>query len=140
MPRLIAVTTTGATQASHDALPFGMKGFYSYALRQPHADKLGMERLLQHAMGKPWVEKVEPDEEILPSGWRTEYPEAGWLPRIVVVRPAFLTNGEEKGIYRASTEEFASWTVSRRDVAHFVGKRLLAEWGAWSGKIVNVGY
>jgi len=139
MPRLVAVTTTGATKASHDSLPFGFKLFYSYALNLPHVDKLGMERLLQHAMGKKWEEGVEPEEEILPAGWQEHYPPAGWLPQTVIIRPALLTDGEAAGNYKVSTDEFPSYTISRKDTAHFIGTRLLPEWSQWSNKILNLG-
>ncbi|CAG8736918.1 9921_t:CDS:2, partial [Acaulospora colombiana] len=139
MPKLVAITTTGATKASHDALPFSFKIFYSYALNQPHVDKLGMERLLQYAAGMEWKEGVEPAEEILPKGWEQHYPPAGWLPQIVIVRPALLTDGEAKQKYKASTDEFASYTISRKDTGHFIGQRVVSEWETWSGKIVNVG-
>jgi hypothetical protein len=127
MPRLIAVTSTGVTKVSHDNLPFGLKLFYSYALQSPHADKLGMERLLQHAMGRKWEEEAEPSEEVLQPGWERNYPPFGWLPETVIVRPALLTNGDAVVKYKVSTEEFASYTISRRDTAHFIGTRLLPE-------------
>lgn len=139
--RVVAVTSTGVTKASHDALPFGFKTFYSYALHSPHVDKLGMERLLQSAMGRTWSEGVEPQEEILPKGWEKNYPAEGWLrDRVVIVRPALLTDGDEKRDYKVSDEEFGSYTISRRDVGHFIGARLTRdEWNSWKGKIVNVG-
>jgi len=139
MPRMIAVTSTGVTKSSHDHLPVAMKAFYSYGLRSPHADKLGMERLLQHAMGMTWTENVEPVQEVLQVGWENEFPPTGWLPNIVIVRPALLTDGEAAHRYRASTDEFSSYTITRKDTAHFIGERLPAEWETWSGKIVNVG-
>jgi hypothetical protein len=139
MPRVVAITTTGATKDSHDALPFGFKAFYSYALNSPHRDKLGMERLLQYGIGLEWKEQDEPAEEILPSGWQQHYPPTGWLPNTVIVRPAFLTDGEAKQRYRVSTDEFASYVISRKDMGHFIGKRLMSEWDTWCGKIVNVG-
>lgn len=138
---MIAITSTGVTKDSHDALPFGFKLFYSYGLASPHADKLGMERLLQYAMGKEWKENIEPSEDILPSPsiWTKEYPPTGWLPELVIVRPAFLTDGEEVHQYKVSMDEFASYTISRKDMGHFIGKKLMDEWNTWSGKIVNVG-
>ncbi|KAG9046595.1 hypothetical protein FS842_000839 [Serendipita sp. 407] len=140
MPRLVAVSSTGITKKSHDTLPFVMRQMYTYMLPSPHADKLGLERLLQHAMGRPWEENVEPNEEVLPSDWKKDYPAAGFLPNMVVVRPAFLTDGRETGTYKVSPDDFSSYTISRRDVAHFIGKRLLPEFDTWSGSIVNVGY
>lgn len=137
--RLIAVSSTGITKESHDKLPFGLKSFYSYALHSPHADKLGLERLLQWAMGKQWKEGVEPSETVLSPDWQKSYPPIGWLPNLVVVRPAFLTDGEAKGQYKVSTDEFSSYTVSRKDMGHFIGVRLVEEWDMWRGKIVNVG-
>ncbi|KAG8809089.1 hypothetical protein FRC17_003624 [Serendipita sp. 399] len=140
MPRLIAISSTGITKESHDMLPFAMKMMYTYMLPSPHADKLGLERLLQHAMGLPWKEKIEPKEEVLPSDWEKDYPAPGFLPEVVVVRPAFLTDGPETGKFKVTETETPFYTISRRDVAHFIGERLLAEFDTWSGKIVNVGY
>jgi len=90
MPRLIAVTLTRVTKASHDSLPFAFKLFYSYVLRSPHVDKLGMECLLQYAMGRKWEEGTEPSEEVLQPRWEQSYPPFGWLPEMVIVRPALL--------------------------------------------------
>ncbi|CAG7847257.1 SubName: Full=Uncharacterized protein {ECO:0000313/EMBL:CCA69402.1} [Serendipita indica DSM 11827] len=139
-PRMIAISSTGITKASHDALPVTMRLMYNVLLPAPHADKLGLERLLQYAMGRRWEENAEPEDSILPKGWEDSLPPAGFMPDIVVVRPAFLTDGEAKHEYKVSPDEYASYVISRKDVAHFIGERLLTEWSTWSGKIVNLGY
>lgn len=58
---------------------------------------------------------------------REGLPEFGTLKKILVVRPALLMDGERKAGkkgkdigYKVSEQELGGWTVSRKDVAHFV--------------------
>lgn len=141
LPRIVAVTSTGLTPENTSSLPLAMRVFYR-VLHSPHKDKQGAERILAHALGQP-----EPEEHILPENWdQTEgLPGKGELKRVVVVRPALLTDGECKGKYRIKAEGDLAvkggYTVSRKDVAHFIAERLLgAEWDALEGKGVNVAY
>lgn len=89
----------------------------------------------------------EPEEHILSEKWdETEgLPGKGELKRVVIVRPALLTDGECKEKYRLRSERDLAvkggYTVSRQDVAHFIAERLLGEeWDALEGKGVNVAY
>ena len=43
MPRMAAISSTGITEASHQALPLAMKLMYNILLPSPHADKFGLE-------------------------------------------------------------------------------------------------
>lgn len=135
---------------SHDALPLLLKPLYGYLLRSPHIDKVGMERAVAHTAGWTWEEE-EPKSEIVGEGWKERVGEAGWLKEVCVVRPALLTDGEckadkepgkkNKEPYRAELKEVESgYTVSRRDIAHFVVERALKEWDTWNGKCVRVAY
>ena len=82
-------------------------------------------------------------------------PEEGSLGRVVIVRPAFLTAGPCKGDeidgsdkkvgqrgYRVFDDEKSSegWTISRRDVAHFISEQALEDWDRYEGKRVTVMY
>lgn len=64
---------------------------------------------------------------------------------MVIVRPALLTDGECKEKYRIKAEGDLAvkggYTVSRKDVAHFIAEKLVGEeWDALEGKGVNVAY
>lgn len=147
------ITTTGATRASHDNLPLLWKPFYSWALALPHADKLGMERVLTRCMGQKWDDR-EPDTKILDAKWYEDpdTPAEGELKHIVIVRPALLTDGDcvadapkkGKAPYKFGTDEelkaHNGYTVSRQDVAHFLVEEAWPNFDRWEGKRVNVRY
>ena len=107
-------------------------------LDQPHADKAGVEQVAAYSVGRDWQ---EPDATglVLPEGWRERLGDhPGWLKSIVVVRPALLTNGPETAKYRVL--DSSSYTVSRRDVAHFIVRKVISEWSTYEGKAVTVAY
>ncbi|GLB38000.1 hypothetical protein LshimejAT787_0410510 [Lyophyllum shimeji] len=162
-PRIITISSTGLTRTSHAALPCPLKPLYAYLLASPHRDKVGAERVVSHLAGWPWntAEDGEPVPEVLdPRGaWKDGegMPAEGALKGdVLVVRPALLTDGEclaEKGhegegegnkegtrAYRVSEEELGGWTVSRRDVAHFVVDAALNRWEEYRGKRVSIAY
>lgn len=60
-PKVIAATSTGVTKDS--PIPLVYRPLYGYLLRGPHADKLGLERILAHATGREWDDK-QPREDI----------------------------------------------------------------------------
>lgn len=153
-PKLILISSTGLSKSAHNALPLAMKPMYAYLLRSPHKDKLGMERVVHYA-AHGWVwpkEDGEPLVTILPPGWKSKLDgeraeDGGFLTDVVVVRPSMLTDGDckadKKGdkAYRAEEKEVASgYTVSRRDVAHFIVEKCLPRWEKWNGKCVRVAY
>ncbi|KAI0374588.1 hypothetical protein BV20DRAFT_378634 [Pilatotrama ljubarskyi] len=152
-PRFVVVTSRGITRVSHETLPLALKGFYNYALGGPHADKLGAERVLAHVMGVPWAQE-EPLPTILPSDWKTlpGLPAEGELRRVVIVRPALLTNGacqgdevEKKGKSKAPYKAVAGeidggYTISRQDTAHFIVNGAVRDWKKWEGKGVCLVY
>ncbi|KAJ8457493.1 hypothetical protein ONZ45_g18290 [Pleurotus djamor] len=152
LPKIVAISSSGLTKQGHDALPLALKPVYGYLLRLPHKDKLGLEVLAHHAAGMPWNgrEDGEPSEEILEKHWkeRPGMPKEGEVPRILVVRPAWLTDGEseaEKGDrnppYRVSEgKELSGYTVSRKDVAHFIVEAVIDRWSEFENKSVHIVY
>ncbi|KAG8902305.1 hypothetical protein FRB99_004644 [Tulasnella sp. 403] len=139
--KFVVITSSGITQSSHDDLPCVMKPMYSVLLKSPHADKLGMEKLLHHSSGSSavWIE-AGPKKEILATGWESRVGEKGWLKHLVIVRPSFLTDGPETGVYQVGEDLKKRYTISRRDVAHFIGGTLLEKWDEFEGKGVVIGY
>ena len=82
----------------------GMRAMYGYLLRQPHADKQGVEVLLARASGLAVDETMTPPEGVLPQDWESDasFPAPGAVHgNIVIVRPALLSDGpclsEKKG-------------------------------------------
>ncbi|KAI0035633.1 hypothetical protein K488DRAFT_42793 [Vararia minispora EC-137] len=152
--RIIAVTSTGLSSASHNALPLPMRPVYSYLLGPAHADKIGAEALLARASGS--VAPAKAPENILQKGWEDTFnvPAGALAEKVVVVRPAMLTDGKcvadtdpkaGKPPYRVRAEGDlpvqGGYTISRRDTAHFVAERLLGdEWDTWKGKGVALAY
>ncbi|KAF9447902.1 hypothetical protein P691DRAFT_801664 [Macrolepiota fuliginosa MF-IS2] len=163
-PKIITISSTGLTPTSHSSLPILLKPLYGYFLIGPHADKLGGERVLHHCTsGWSWnsASSGEPAEGILPSEWeKTEgLPKESSLSGVVVIRPSLLTDGEclgdaydtaikqgkggkkAKKPYKVSAEkELGGYTVSRKDVAHFVLDLVLNRWAEFENKIVNISY
>ena len=155
-PKFIFVSSTGLTKASHAELPILLKPLYSWLLQIPHADKLGLERIVHHAAGKPWVDP-EPEPEIMNESvgdgadWksRSGLPAAGSLKNWIVVRPALLTDGKcegdkanrkDKPYKIVEGDGYKGYTVSRADVAHFIAEDAILHWDQWNGKILAVGY
>jgi hypothetical protein len=65
----------------------------------PHRDKVGAEHVISHCAGWDWntVEDGEPSQDIMGADdWmlREGLPAAGSLKRVLVIRPALLTNGD----------------------------------------------
>ena len=91
-------------------------------------------------------------EDILGSGWQDALPDPGSVKDIVVIRPALLVDGECKADkaqggkgkgkepYRVREGDIGGWTVSRKDVAHFVVEGALGDWQKWAGKCVSIAY
>ena len=120
-----------------------MKPVYGIVLQVPGADKLAMERLIGNAAGQPaWGDDSPPE-----AGEVTEQP---WLSA-VIVRAATLTDGECRGDdakirgsgkqpYRTGELLPSSYTVSRKDVAHFIVEDAIPHFDKYKGRIVDVGY
>ncbi|KAF8350381.1 hypothetical protein F5887DRAFT_1069405 [Amanita rubescens] len=115
---------------SIDALEYNatvLRPVYSYLLDQPHKDKLGVERLAFHCLSK-----------------------FGSFSNVLIVRPALLTDGEcvadklehagKKKPYRVGSEEISGYTVSRKDVAHFIVEDALKNWEKYRDTIATIVY
>jgi len=145
LPKLILVSSIGLNKASYKSLPLLLKPMYGYVIEGPLADKLGMERAVARAAGWEWKDE-QPPAGILPGDWEARLPDVGFEKHVLVVRPTMLTDGKckaDKGgnaAYRVSKQELGSYTVSRRDVAHFIVEQALKDWEKYEGSIINVGY
>jgi hypothetical protein len=140
-PKIVVVSSNGATQASHVALPCPLRATYPWALSGPHADKNAMERVLAHVGGREWAE-AEPKTALLSEHWAADEmtPGLGALPDIVVVRLALLTDGECRGLYRVGEGQRDYYRISRKDVAHFIVEGALKDWARWKGQCVAIAY
>jgi hypothetical protein len=58
----------------------------------------------------------------------------------MIVRVALLTDGKEKGVYKVGAGEVEGWTVSRRDVAHFIVDAVTNRWEQYGGRQVSIAY
>jgi hypothetical protein len=149
-PRIITLSSTGTTRTSHSALPLPVKLLYGL-LTVPHKDKVGSERVVSHCAGWTW-DDAEPGDDIMGPDWKNRegLPAASSLKRALLIRAAMLTDGEclaekdnagkRKQAYRVSERDFGSWTVSRKDVAHFVVDAVLNRWDEFENKRVNIAY
>ena len=115
----MAVTSMGVTPESHATIPLALKPLYNGLLPAIHADKLGMERLLSHCGGLPWLSKNEPNKEILPDGWQSApgLPAQGDLKHVVVIRPCRLV-GIGEGI------EITLQSIAKAEVVEGYGGKL----------------
>ncbi|KAI6103401.1 amino acid permease-domain-containing protein [Pisolithus sp. B1] len=121
-PKIIVISSTGLTRASHNNLPLLLKPLYGYLLRVPHKDKCGVEEVLAHCVGWPWEERDSPGPEILGPNWKERVPGDGQLK-------------SNKQAYRVNEGDLSgSYTVSRKDVAHFVVEGVIKDWDTWQGK------
>lgn len=148
-PKIITISSTGLTRASHKNLPLLLKPLYGYLLQVPHKDKCGAEEILAHCAGWPWEECDSPGPEILGANWKERVPDGGQLKSVVVIRPALLTDGEcradeasrNKQAYRVNEGDLSgSYMVSRKDVAHFLVEGVIKDWDTWQGKRVSIAY
>jgi hypothetical protein len=156
--KIITISSTGVTKKSYASLPLPLKPIYGYLIEGPHKDKLGAERIVAHLADWPWDAKRdgEPGEDLMGEGeWmkREGLPEKGALKGcVVVVRPALLTDGEcradetgkkgkGKAPYRVEEGDLkGSYTISRKDVAHFLVEGVVTKWDDWKGKCVSIAY
>jgi hypothetical protein len=139
-PKILIVSSTGLTPQSKRVMPLLLRPLYGWILHHAHADKRGLESILFHAMGKEYEQGQTPGEPILKPDWKSELPAEGWAKHAVVIRSAWLTDGEERGVYRATVGDRYAWYVSRRDVGHFIAEELTPNWEKYDGNIVTVGY
>jgi len=152
-PNIIAISSSGLTRISHEKLPLMLKPIYNYVLPVMHADKRGVEEVLAYCAGWEWETEDSPGAEVLGGDWKAsvDLPAPGSLKSVVVVRPALLTDGACRadtwepsstsgGPYKVQEGDLVKrWTVSRKDVAHFVVE-VVRGWDEWEGKRVSIAY
>lgn len=152
---MVIISSNGLTHTSHKSLPLALKPVYGYLLAAPHEDKVGAERALRYSTGWDWnsQEDGEPTSEIMGENWteREGLPAPGSLKNVLLIRPALLTDGkctaeDEKKIEKKKTYRVAdgdvpgAWTVSRRDVAHFVVDAITNKWSEYADKCVCIAH
>ncbi|KAG1850879.1 hypothetical protein F4604DRAFT_1746006 [Suillus subluteus] len=147
-PEIIAISSAGIMQASHKSLPLPIKLLHSF-ISVPHKDKRDMEEVVAHSAGREWDARDNAADEILGVGWTSRVSNTGELKSIAVIRPALLTDGvcradikgEGSEAYRVKAGDLtSSWTVSRRDVAHFIVEGVVKHWQEWEGKCAAIAY
>jgi len=110
--RVVVVSALGA-RGSDVQLPWWIRHFAMFLLQQPMKDHDDQENVL---------------EELITDD-----------PRRLVVRPVQLTDGDLIGSHFASAEQVVpSSTISRKDVARFIGDQLFDSTPSWWGKCVAV--
>ena len=158
-PKVIAITSIGVTKDS--PIPLVYKPLYGYLLRGPHADKLGLERVLAHVGGRGWDNKEPRDDITTVDGvkWqdRTNLPAPGSLEVLVIRPPAFVESkqkpapssstgndsdakkDDEKPGYRVGSSELGgTYKISREEVAHFIAENAMKDWDQFKGKCITV--
>ncbi|KAL1412844.1 hypothetical protein Q8F55_000593 [Vanrija albida] len=119
-PRLVAISSMGIGD-NHGAMPLALR------------DKEGLEYLVRRAArGLPTPDAVPP-VVAEPAAVREDF-----LPEVVVVRPALLTDGSGGHAVKAAADAY-TYYVSRADVGRFVATRCL-QGEEWANKAPVVGY
>lgn len=124
------ISSNGLGDQGHADLPLTLKPLYGWLLKEPHEDKVEMEKEVHAAAGIQHVD-FNPDGN-----------NEGRLGNVVIVRPALLTDGVakgEEGAVRAGERLEKCWTVSRKDVGWFVAGECLTG-DKWKNKGVTIGY
>jgi len=165
-PKIIAITSIGVTKDS--PIPLVYKPLYAYLLRGPHADKLGLERVLAHASGRAWNDK-EPREDITTVDgvkWqdRPGLPSSGSLEVLVIRPPMFVefkqksvpppaattsepssgegepeTKKEEGMKYRVGGPQLSgTYSISREELGHFIAENAVKNWDQFKGQAITV--
>jgi len=150
LPKVIILSTIGVTSSSRSQAPFVLNILYGYLISHPIQDKLGSERVIYHCAGWNWDPKDgEPKEDLMGEGWqeRDGLPAPGELKNAMVVRPALLNDGEcvaDSGKagppYRAAEGHLKGWSISRKDVAHFIFDAVTNHWDEYGNKQVSIAY
>ena len=150
LPKVITLSAIGVTPSSRSQAPLPLTIFYSYLISRPLQDKLGMERVIYHCAGWNWSPKNgEPKEDIMGDGWqkRDGLPASGQLKNAMVLRPAVLNDdecvadsGKAGPPYRAAEGHVKGWSISRKDVAHFIFDAVTNHWDEYGNKQVSIAY
>ncbi|TXT15854.1 hypothetical protein VHUM_00357 [Vanrija humicola] len=133
-PRVVAVSSMGIGD-NHALMPLPLRILYPWLLHTPHQDKEGLEYLLQRAASALPTPRDVPS--VLSASDAATAPEA-FLPEVVVVRPALLTDGAGEHEVKAAEDAY-TYYVSRADVGRFIARRCLIG-DEWVNKMPVVGY
>lgn len=128
-PVVLAISTTGldAPHGGKQDVPFGLRTFYYYVLKEPHRDKHMMEQLLTDAS----------KNQVLFQG-------------LVIARPTLLTSsgiiqpGAKKTV-KAGTElePVTGYLIAREDVGRWIWENILSSSDRgkkWYGRKVSLAY
>lgn len=87
-----------------------------------------MEKLINTGAGMHHVDFNPKDED------------RGLVGNVIIVRPAFLTDGEAKGVenLRKGERVPGAWTISRKDIGLFITKECLDADSKWRCRGVTV--
>lgn len=150
LPKIITLSASGVSRSSRAKVPFALKPLYGYLIKNPLQDKLGMERVIYHCAGWEWnAEDGEPNEDIMGKDWkhREGLPSPGTLKNATIVRGAMFNDGECRAEspgntqpYRAGEGEVGGYSISRKDVAHFIFEAVIKNWEKYGNKQVSVAY
>lgn len=114
--------------------------FYSWVLGVPHRDKESLEYLLMRASAVPFTHPTS--MSALLTQEQVDSTKAGFIPEVVIVRPAFMPGGDEppRDKERIQTAEDAYvYTVRRSEVGRFIAQECLTG-DRWVGMGPVVGY
>jgi hypothetical protein len=102
-------------------LPFPHSMLYPLALGSPHWDKLATKRIVSHVSDSAWFDAADASatDKLVPDNWAVRAGPVGSSTNVVIVRPAFLTDGDATGVYRANPLGAGLKAISQKDVAHF---------------------
>ncbi|KAL7424042.1 hypothetical protein Q5752_001627 [Cryptotrichosporon argae] len=110
-PRVVAVSSMGIGD-SHGAMPLAMRILYPLAISAPHADKEGLEYMCPRDT----------------------------LREVVIVRPAFFTDGEALGPDNTKADEkLRTYTISRKEIGRWIADEAV-QGDKWANKRPIVGY
>ena len=150
LPKVITLSTLGVSRSSRSQVPFLLNIVYGYMISHPLQDKLGAERVIYHCAGWNWNPKDgEPKEDLMGEKWqeRDGLPAPGQLKNAMIVRPAMLNDGDcvaDSGKagspYRAAEGNVKGWSISRKDVAHFIFDAVTNHWDEYGNKQVSIAY
>lgn len=150
LPKIITLSAIGVSRSSRAQVPFLLNFLYGYMISLTLQDKLGSERVIYHCAGWDWNPKDgEPKEDIMGKGWqeRDGLPAPGQLKNAMVLRPAVLNDGEcvaDSGKpgspYRVAEGHVKGWSISRKDVAHFIFDAVTNHWDEYGNKQVSIAY
>ncbi|KAF5323738.1 hypothetical protein D9619_012992 [Psilocybe cf. subviscida] len=168
--KLIILSSSGVTRASRARVPILLKPMFGYLIALPLADKFASERVVAHVAGwdaevadkkkgkgknapkYKWDGALEPEPSthLTGDGWknRAGLPARGTLPHAMILRAGLLNDGEcradaatdGKPVYRVAEGELGGFSVSRKDVAHFILEAVTKRWSEYGDRQVNVVY